>query len=101
MDIILLLTLQLCKFDGGGSRKAVPIVVVSLTMLAGRLGRSFIITLSTGILFGFGFAYVLLNLSADSSYTNNLIPSRFLYFFAFFYLLVCTPNSTFIHISNT
>lgn len=29
----------------------------------GRLGRSFVATLCVGILFGFGFAYVLLNIN--------------------------------------
>jgi len=43
------------------------------------MGKSFIITLAIGILFGFGFAYVLLNIGTYGSQqaSNFFRPSRF------------------------
>ncbi|ODN02438.1 Glycoprotein-N-acetylgalactosamine 3-beta-galactosyltransferase 1 [Orchesella cincta] len=46
----------------------------------GRLGRSFVATLSVGILFGFGFAYVLLNINTTPIQQSSITfiqPQRF------------------------
>lgn len=62
----------------------------------GRLGRSFIATLSVGIVFGFGFAYVLLNINTASMQQSSLTffqPQRFQNIFHNF--LACLFSSWF------